>query len=296
MPKKQIGGEGQPERGVMYGRIEVKAAAASDGADAGTFTAYASLFDEPHGTSAYWLGPDYMDIVKPGAFDRSLAEHKKRGTMPALLWQHDMDRPLGAWISVAPDKKGLLVEGRLAIKTQFGADTWELMKVGAIPATSIGFLPVEYEIDEKAKTRSLIDVDLLEISPVSIPGDPGALISDVKAKGKMSAKQMQSFKDGVSEIKEHAQSMQEGCDKCDHKATIQMADDLLAQLGDSEDEKSRRLDPHNIRDLEAVLREAGLSRSEAKGVLASGFKSLSPRDADELAATFAKFRKTLKGA
>jgi hypothetical protein len=90
--------------------------------------------------------------------------------------------------------------------------------------------------------------------------------------------------------------MSETCDTCEHKATIQMADDLLDQLGDKEDEgKARAADPHNIRDLEAVLREAGLSRSEAKAVLASGFKSLSPRDADGLAATFEKLKKSLKG-
>ena len=39
-------------------------------------------------------------------------------------------------------------------------------------------------------------------------------------------------------------------------------------------------DPRNIRHLDTLLRDAGLSRSEAKGVLALGFKSLAtPRDA-----------------
>lgn len=245
MPKKNPA-ERRPERCFVSARIETKlAGVGADGAAAvadGTFSAYASVFNEPHGTSAWWLDSDYMDIVKPGAFKRTLAEHKSRGSMPAMFWSHDMGGlPIGAWTSCVEDKTGLAVEGLIATKTTLGADIYQLMIVKAIPATSIGFVAVEYEIDEKAKTRTLNDLDLHEISPVAIPGDPGAQIGDVK-----------------------------------------------------------KFDPTNIREIEAALRDAGFSATEAKRILAGGFKALTgQRDVDEAKAkreqqAFAKLMQTLK--
>jgi hypothetical protein len=41
--------------------------------------------------------------------------------------------------------------------------------------------------------------------------------------------------------------------------------------------------PNNVRELEAVLRDAGYSRNEAKGICAKGYKALdSEREADDL--------------
>ena len=59
----------------------------SAGADAGTFSAYGSTFGPP--------ADSYNDIIAPGAFTKTIADHRAAGTSPALLWSHDMQQPIG---------------------------------------------------------------------------------------------------------------------------------------------------------------------------------------------------------
>lgn len=207
----------------LTGRIELKADSADPGA--GTFTGYGSVFNDPHPTSSWMLDSDWKDVVVPGAFKKTLADHKARGSVPAMCLQHaSYSNPIGVWRELKEDDHGLFCRGELATKTQRGAEVYELMKLGALTGLSIGFRPTTYELDEKKKVRSITEVDLFEISPVTIPGNGSARVEDVKS--------------------------------------------LIAGGR-----------PQNIRYLEQVLRDAGLSRSEAKAVLADGFKALALRDA-----------------
>lgn len=178
----------RPERS-FAGRLEVKKAVATEGAAAvvpadGTFATIASAFNEPHPTSAYyWLPPDWMDVIDPGAFNRTLADKKKSGGRVQMYWNHDRSqKPIGKWDSISVGKDGLEAKGHFLLKTALGAEIYELVLGDAVYGCSIGFEPVEYELDEKKKVRTLTDIELIEISPVDIPGDPGALITDVKAK------------------------------------------------------------------------------------------------------------------
>ena len=86
---------GRLEGSKALGRLEVKKMA--PGAADGAFSGYGALFDELHPTSSWQVPSDWMDTVKPGAFTRTLAEHAARGTRPAMLFQHDMDDPIGVW-------------------------------------------------------------------------------------------------------------------------------------------------------------------------------------------------------
>ena len=56
-----------------------------------------------------------------------------------LLSQHKTDEPIGIFTEVFEDSKGLFVRGKLALGTQKGRETYELMKLGAIDGMSIGF-------------------------------------------------------------------------------------------------------------------------------------------------------------
>ncbi len=155
---------------------------AVDAEGLGKIAGHGAVFDDPHPTSSYALPDDFLDCIRPGAFRRTLADHKSRGIMPAMLLQHDRwSLPIGAWLSCAEDEDGLAVEGQLATKTQRGAEVYELAKVGAITGLSIGFRPVKFKVDEKAKQRDITEVELLEISPVVFPGIDSARISDVKS-------------------------------------------------------------------------------------------------------------------
>lgn len=150
------------------GNLELRFA---DGTD-GSISGYAAVFNGP---------PDsYGDVIAPGSFAGSLAEHKAAGTRPLLLWQHDPMQPIGVWEDVREDGRGLAVKGRLVLETRAGAEAYALLKAGALSGLSIGFRT------KKAETRAgggrlLKAADIIEISLVSRPAQVRARVTGIKA-------------------------------------------------------------------------------------------------------------------
>jgi HK97 family phage prohead protease len=140
--------------------------------ETGVFTGYASVFD---------VLDSYNEIVSRGAFLDSLAEHKAKGTMPAMLWQHRSAEPMGVYTEMDEDSIGLRVRGQIAMKTQRGAEAYELLKMGAISGMSIGFTPREDSYDKLTGITTLKKVKLWENSLVTFPANDAARVQGVKA-------------------------------------------------------------------------------------------------------------------
>lgn len=140
--------------------------------EAGIFSGYGSVFD---------VIDSYNEIVMPGAFKASLERHAANGTMPAQLWQHRSAEPTGVFTNMVEDERGLLLEGQLALKVQRGAEAHELMKMKAVNGLSIGFVPVEEEVDHKTGVRRITKLDLWEVSIVTFPANQAATIHGVKS-------------------------------------------------------------------------------------------------------------------
>ena len=122
------------------------------------------------------------DIVMPGAFKRSLAQHRKLGQLPAMCWMHDTKMIPGAWTDMYEDDRGLVVKGVLA-KTPLGDETRELitMEPKAVGGLSIGYQTVDQDYD-KDGNRLLKEVDLWETSVVSMAMNPLAQIIHAKTR------------------------------------------------------------------------------------------------------------------
>ena len=143
--------------------------------DNGVFEGYAAVF----GNKDAW-----DDIIAPGAFAKTLQQHKSRKTMPALLWQHDSRQPIGVWESMKEDEKGLLVKGRLLKEDIHRArEAYALLKAGALSGMSIGYFARDYSMDEKTGVRTLKDIELVEASLVTFPANDKARVDSVKAAG-----------------------------------------------------------------------------------------------------------------
>jgi hypothetical protein len=151
------------------------------GKDDGTFSGYGSVFGNVD---------SYGDVVAKGAFKDTLKDAKKSDTWPALLLQHggfsaeDMT-PIGIWTDLSEDDVGLKVEGKLALETRRGAETYALMKMEPRPAISglsIGYRAKKFTMGTKANEprRTLESVDLMEVSVVTFPANGKALIDAVK--------------------------------------------------------------------------------------------------------------------
>jgi len=139
----------------------------------GVIEGYGAIFDD--------LIPSYGERVARGAFKASLAEHKAAGTRPPMLWAHGSD-VVGVWEAVVEDATGLKVRGRIIRETARGAETFALLKAGALNGLSIGFATRKADFDKNG-VRILRDLDLMEISIVAIPASPKARISNVRSDG-----------------------------------------------------------------------------------------------------------------
>lgn len=144
--------------------LDLKAAPAEDG----TFEGYASVFG---------VVDQGMDVVERGAFVKSLARRK-----PKMLWQHEMDKPIGVWDEVREDERGLYVKGRLLTDVSKGREALALLKAGALDSMSIGYRTVESTMEPGERMiRKLLEVDLFEISIVTFPMLPDAKVTGVKS-------------------------------------------------------------------------------------------------------------------
>lgn len=127
----------------------------------------------------------HRDIILPGAFSKSIDRHQKNGTMPAMLWQHDMRDVVGKYNSIEEDDRGLKLSGRLFIKNSIPeADkAYTLLREKAVSGMSIGFnIPKGGDEYNKEKdVWEIKEVDLVEVSIVTWPANPEAQIESVKS-------------------------------------------------------------------------------------------------------------------
>jgi HK97 family phage prohead protease len=135
----------------------------------GTVEGYASLFGEID---------QARDMVMRGAFADTLALRGIR-RIP-MLFQHDPAEPVGIWLELREDFRGLFARGRLIPEVARGRELISLLREGAIDGLSIGFRASKARIDPKTRIRRLHAVDLWEISIVTFPLLAGARVRAVK--------------------------------------------------------------------------------------------------------------------
>ena len=137
----------------------------------GLFSGYASVFEEID---------SYRDIVKRGAFEKTLAESESKGRAVPILWQHDAAKPIGVYTELKEDAHGLYVEGQLNMDVQQAREALSLLRQKALSGISIGYNSVRYDTDVKSGVRRLYELKLYEASLVTFPACDGARVTDVK--------------------------------------------------------------------------------------------------------------------
>ena len=117
--------------------------------------------------------------VVAGAFGTSIRKHHSQGTMPAMLWQHRMAEPVGRWSAMQEDGVGLRMVGQINLNTTRGRDAYEHLKADDISGLSIGYR--EIKTRPNGQVVDLLELDLMEVSIVSMPANPRARVTGVKA-------------------------------------------------------------------------------------------------------------------
>jgi len=104
---------------------------------------------------------------------------------PVVLWAHDQRNVLPIGKSIAmdeQDKAGLFSRTQFDEKDEFSMRVFGLYERGFLNAFSVGFIPREFKVepiddDENHKGLVWTNAELLEYSAVSVPAQPGALVS-----------------------------------------------------------------------------------------------------------------------
>ena len=124
------------------------------------FAGYAAVFDRPDRGG---------DVVRAGAFARSL----RRGVRAVpLLWQHETGKPIGRIDYLREDRRGLRVIARLS-ESAAGREAAALLEEGAVSGLSFGY---RVRSAQGEGPRELIDLDLVEVSLVTLPMQPKARV------------------------------------------------------------------------------------------------------------------------
>ena len=145
-------------------------------AGTGVFVGYASLFGRRDGQG---------DIVLPGAFAASL--NRRQPADVRMLFQHNPSEPIGTWVEMLEDERGLRVTGRLDTNVQRGRELLSLLESRGLDGLSIGFKTVTARRDRTTGARLLTQVELWEISLVTFPMLAGARVSEVKRRARDAA-------------------------------------------------------------------------------------------------------------
>lgn len=162
-------------------------------AEDGTFSGYASTFGNVDNGN---------DICAKGCFANSLREHSANKSMPGMFWRHDSGEPIGEWLTMSEDERGLYVEGQLWVGTGIpkAEQAYRLLKSAGPKGLSIGFVVVKASYNDKAGVRILEQVDLKETSVVPFPMNTQAKITSVK--GDNNAALIQSINAFATAIKD----------------------------------------------------------------------------------------------
>ena len=114
------------------------------------------------------------DVVTAEAWAKGVENYRKN---PVMLYQHKHDCPIGRIEKIVVDKKGIYVEGAVSDAAEKNHGIHTLIKDGALKSFSVGFRVKDGKYNRNDDSMTITDVELLEISIVSVPCNQDSLFS-----------------------------------------------------------------------------------------------------------------------
>ena len=114
------------------------------------------------------------DIVTAQAWAKGVENYRRN---PVLLYQHKHDVPIGRVDKITVDKKGIFVEAAVSEAAEKNQGIQTLIKDGALKSFSVGFRVKDGKYNREDDSMMITDVELLEISVVSVPCNQDSLFS-----------------------------------------------------------------------------------------------------------------------
>ena len=114
------------------------------------------------------------DVVTAEAWAKGVENFRRN---PVMLYQHKHDAPIGRIDKIQVDKKGIFVEGSVSDAAEKLHGIQTLIKDGALKSFSVGFRVKDGKYNREDDSMTITDVELLEISVVSVPCNQDSLFS-----------------------------------------------------------------------------------------------------------------------
>lgn len=127
------------------------------------------------------------DVVPTSVWEKGMQNYLKN---PVILAHHDHDDPCGRMTEHKIDSKGLWIKARISSAAE---EVFNLVKDGLITAFSIGFRIMDAEYNAAAEVFMVKELELVEISVVSVPCNQNTLFELAKAFD--SAEEFKSYKE-----------------------------------------------------------------------------------------------------
>ena len=114
------------------------------------------------------------DIITANAWAKGVENFRRN---PVLLYQHKHENPIGKVSKITVDKKGIFVEADVSQAAEQQHSVQTLIKDGALKSFSVGFKVKDGKYNREDDSMLITDVELLEISVVSVPCNQDSLFS-----------------------------------------------------------------------------------------------------------------------
>ena len=118
------------------------------------------------------------DVVTAQAWAKGVDNYRRN---PVLLYQHKHDAPIGRVEKITVDKKGIFVEANVSEAAERSHGIQTLIKDGALKSFSVGFRVKDGKYNREDDSMMITDVELMEISVVSVPCNQDSLFSIKKS-------------------------------------------------------------------------------------------------------------------
>ena len=145
----------------------------------------------------------WWDIVEPKAFQSALERYM---TNPIVLLQHKTDKPIGIVEEADIDDNWLFIKAKISQNTDWVID---LIKNWVLRAFSIWYSIKDYETDVRElpdwtydMTNIIKDLELYEISVVSVPMNPYALSKSIEDSLEVEESEEQSDEEVADNVEE----------------------------------------------------------------------------------------------
>lgn len=140
------------------------------------------------------------DVVPTSVWEKGVENFLKN---PIILAYHDHSRPVGKMTEHTIDDNGLKIKARIS---KAAGEVYELIKDGILSAFSIGFRIVDAEYNSAAEVFLIKELELHEVSVVSVPANQNTLFS--LSKSFESDEEFKSFKMQFASENESAKGLE----------------------------------------------------------------------------------------